>query len=61
MKCPNCGAENSGKYCQFCGSEMPHEATPVTITNNFFGKSDSDSGDNEEGACCPKCGQKLEW
>lgn len=56
MKCLNCGAENLGKYCQFCGSEMPHEATPVTITNNFFGKSDSDSGDNEEGACCPKCG-----
>ncbi len=23
MKCPNCGAETSGNYCGYCGSQMP--------------------------------------
>lgn len=23
MKCPSCGAETSGKFCEYCGSEMP--------------------------------------
>lgn len=25
MKCPSCGAETSGKFCEYCGSEMPKE------------------------------------
>ena len=23
MKCPSCGAETKGKFCEYCGSEMP--------------------------------------
>lgn len=23
MKCPNCGAEAQGKFCEYCGSEIP--------------------------------------
>ncbi|MBQ8627021.1 MAG: hypothetical protein IJ419_12745 [Agathobacter sp.] len=23
MKCPSCGAETTGKFCEYCGSEMP--------------------------------------
>ena len=23
MKCPSCGAETNGKFCEYCGSEMP--------------------------------------
>lgn len=25
MKCPNCGAETTGKICEFCNSELPSE------------------------------------
>ncbi len=54
MKCPNCGGENSGNYCQFCGSEMPKRATPINITNYFYGNSDQSNAPNS--GCCPKCG-----
>lgn len=56
MKCPNCGGENSGNYCQFCGSEMPKTTTPVNITNNFFGTNSSEQTQTAGGACCPQCG-----
>lgn len=29
MKCPSCGAETQGKFCEYCGSEMPHEKPNV--------------------------------
>lgn len=44
MKCPNCGAEAKGKFCEYCGSEMPKEkkeATTINITNNYYGSSTS--------------------
>ncbi len=56
MKCPNCGGENSGKFCQFCGSEMPKESTPINITNNFFGSETNTTSQTSDGGCCPKCG-----
>lgn len=37
MKCQNCGAETQGKFCEYCGSEMPQEKTVVNITNNYYG------------------------
>lgn len=39
MKCPNCGAETKGKFCEYCGSEMPKEKseTTINITNNYYG------------------------
>lgn len=33
MKCPNCGAEGKGKFCEYCGCEMPRIA-PETVNNN---------------------------
>ena len=37
MKCPSCGAEAKGKFCEYCGSEMPQEKPTVNITNNYYG------------------------
>ena len=32
MKCPNCGAQVTGKFCEYCGAEMPKMA-PETVNN----------------------------
>ena len=29
MKCPSCGAETQGKFCEYCGSELPQEKPQV--------------------------------
>lgn len=34
MKCPNCSAEVIGRFCPYCGSEMPKEKETVNITDN---------------------------
>lgn len=34
MKCPNCGAESNGKYCSYCGSEMPVNGNQININHN---------------------------
>lgn len=34
MKCPNCNAEVTGRFCSYCGSEMPKEKETVNITDN---------------------------
>lgn len=36
MKCPNCGAEAKGEFCEYCGSEMSKEKTAINITNNYY-------------------------
>ena len=36
MKCPNCGAEVTGNFCEYCGSEMVKEPTVINITNNYY-------------------------
>ena len=38
MKCPNCGAEANGRFCEYCGSrvEDPNVKT-VHIVNNYYG------------------------
>lgn len=45
MKCLNCGAEVKGKYCDYCGSELPKQQQEVTnavndnsqtIINNYY-------------------------
>lgn len=36
MKCPSCGAETQGDFCEYCGSEMPKEKSTVNITNNYY-------------------------
>ena len=32
MKCPHCGAENTGRICEYCGSEMPYSGPQVQNT-----------------------------
>ena len=29
MKCPSCGAETNGKFCEYCGSELPKDKINV--------------------------------
>ena len=37
MKCPNCAAEVTGRFCEYCGSEMKQDAPQViNITNNII-------------------------
>lgn len=58
MKCQNCGAEAQGKFCEYCGSEMPQEKSTVNITNNYYNGSvpqEHAETDNNIGKC-PKCG-----
>lgn len=47
MQCPNCGAQANGKFCEYCGSEMPKNApetvnndnSNTTIINNYYQSS----------------------
>lgn len=58
MKCPSCGAETQGKFCEYCGSEMPKENSTVNITNNYYGGAapqEQTEVANNVGKC-PKCG-----
>ena len=55
MKCPNCGAESTGRFCSYCGSELPKKEPSIhiehneTIINNYDSKIiDSDSIYEEE-------------
>ncbi len=34
MKCPNCGADSTGKICEYCGSELPYNGPQVQNTYN---------------------------
>ena len=54
MKCRNCGAEATGRFCSYCGSEMPQQ--PVNIVNNFYGESNIDQGPQRETVYCTQCG-----
>lgn len=42
MKCNSCGAESRGRYCDYCGSEMPKQVEPVkaptviNVTNHYY-------------------------
>lgn len=44
MQCPNCGAQTNGRFCEYCGSEMPRIApetvnndnSHTTIVNNYY-------------------------
>lgn len=46
MKCPNCNAEVTGKFCEYCGSEMTKEQNQqnitgqnVTVINNYYNEN----------------------
>lgn len=36
MKCENCGAESTDKFCPYCGSEMPYSGPNTVIINNYY-------------------------
>lgn len=58
MKCPSCGAEVKGKFCEYCGSEMPQEKSIINITNNYYGGTSPQENNEIENNIgkCPKCG-----
>jgi len=57
MKCPNCGAESQGKFCEYCGSEISQEKTTVNVTNNYYdGTTTEKITDDTSIGKCPKCG-----
>lgn len=46
MKCPNCAAEVTGRFCEYCGSEIKQEAPQViNITNNYYSDAHNDRFD----------------
>lgn len=63
MKCPNCGAEVSGKFCEYCGNEMPQEKPAVNITHNYYTNNINNESSSNINRChddniaiCPNCG-----
>lgn len=56
MKCPSCGAEVQGKFCAYCGSEIPQEEAPINITNNYYGDTAPQEHAETSSSKCPKCG-----
>lgn len=48
MKCPYCGAEVTGRFCSYCGSELPQEKPNIhiehkeTIINNYDSNKEPD-------------------
>lgn len=43
MKCQNCGADGSGRFCEYCGTELPYRGPEVinndnsnTVINNYY-------------------------
>lgn len=61
MKCPNCGGETQGKFCEYCGSEMPQEKSTINITNNFYGGTTAQESSDVNNAVgrCPNCGNST--
>ncbi len=43
MKCPNCGASGTGKFCEYCGSPLGSENQTVII-NNYYTANDNQTG-----------------
>ena len=35
MKCPNCGAEGNGKFCEYCGCELPRNGEHPKVCVNL--------------------------
>lgn len=52
MKCPNCNGESTGRFCPYCGSEMPKEQTASTVNgdviiNNYYSSIKDDDEETE--------------
>ena len=63
MKCPNCGAEAKGKFCEFCGSELPKEKATINITNNYYviAEEKPRSKSNNRASTTTKSKKKRTW
>jgi membrane protease subunit (stomatin/prohibitin family) len=51
-KCPKCGKENTGKFCDECGTKKP------TVAEKKCPKCGANV--NENAKFCPECGEKLQ-
>lgn len=63
MKCPNCGAEAKGKFCEYCGSELPKEKATINITNNYYVNAEEKqrSKSNNRASTTTKSKKKRTW
>ena len=63
MKCPNCGAEAKGKFCEYCGSELPKEKATINITNNYYVNAEEKprSKSNNSASTTTKSKKKRTW
>lgn len=61
MKCPNCGAEAKGKFCEYCGSEMPKEKTTINITNNYYVNAEEKPKNDKTAKGTTKSKKKRTW
>ena len=43
MKCPSCGASGTGKFCEYCGTQLESEKQTIII-NNYYGANDRQTG-----------------
>ncbi len=52
MKCPNCGAEANGNFCEYCGCELPRTmpstvnydcSSTTTLINNYYNSAPATS------------------
>ena len=50
--CPNCGKENNGNFCPFCGTKKPPEEIICTECGEVYPP-------NTDYAFCPNCGNPL--
>lgn len=55
MQCPRCGAEAKGKFCEYCGCELPRTApenvnysNSQTVINNYYQAPPAYSGQQPE-------------
>jgi len=62
MKCPNCNAEVTGRFCSYCGSELPKEQIKTTVNgnvviNNYYSHNSENS--KEDLIVCTECGKLI--
>lgn len=67
MQCPKCGAESKGKFCEYCGCEMPKNgpdtvnydnSSQTTVINNYY-QAKPEQGNYQQNTCNQPVQMKL--